>query len=310
MKHLKLLCAAFAVLLCVGCGSGSPDVTDTHHISSDTEANVTETENTTETADTTADISADTETFDTDADTDEPEEKLPSVLDFLRIAASPVGSTMYVWGGGWNEADTGAGQDAVTLGISERWAKFASDKDASYDYKDYRYQIRDGLDCSGYVGWAVYNVLETENGRDGNVTPSTEMASSLAARGLGAYIPADEMTEWQAGDVMSMKGHCWISVGQCADGSVLLLHSSPPGVIFCGPRLSAGGESDAVRRAREIMSERYPDWYARFSRCDADFSYLEKSSAMRWEVLSDGEGLRGMTAEEVVGKMFAIDQPR
>ena len=26
-----------------------------------------------------------------------------SILDFLRLAAQPVGSTMYVWGGGWNE---------------------------------------------------------------------------------------------------------------------------------------------------------------------------------------------------------------
>ena len=213
---------------------------------------------------------------------------------------------MYVWGGGWNEEDTGAGIEAVTLGVSPQWAIFAAQQGSGYDMDDTRYQIHDGLDCSGYVGWAVYNVLETENGRPGYVMASTKMAQTYADMGLGTYIPASEMTVWQAGDIMSMKGHVWIVVGQCDDGSVLFLHASPPGVMFSGTKLADGSESDATALAERIMREYYPDWYARFPESARSYSYLTDSSAMRWyeEVLSDYEGLRGMTAEEVVGEIF------
>ena len=229
-----------------------------------------------------------------------------SILDFLRIAVQPVGSTMYVWGGGWNEEDTGAGIEAVTLGISPRWAEFAAQQGSGYDMNDTRYQIHDGLDCSGYVGWAVYNVLETENGRPGYVMASTKMAQTYADMGLGAYIPAAEITSWQAGDIMSMKGHVWIVVGQCDDGSVLFLHASPPGVMFSGTKLPGSGESDATRLAKKIMQEYYPDWYARFPESARPYSYLTDSSAMRWseDVLSDHEGLREMSAEEIVTMIF------
>ena len=238
--------------------------------------------------------------------TDPTQPQGPTLLDFLRIAVQPVGSTMYVWGGGWNEADTGAGQDAVTLGVSPRWAEFAALQDASYDWNTTRGQIRDGLDCSGYVGWAVYNLLETENGGEGYVCASTQMAQSLADRGLGELIPAEELTAWMPGDVMSMKGHCWIAVGMCGDGSVLLLHSSPPGVRFCGTRLADGSDSQAVALAERIMQEYYPDWYARYPDCGCAATYLTRSSAMRWsaDVLRDDELLRQMTAEEVVGAIF------
>lgn len=230
-----------------------------------------------------------------------------SILDFLEIAAAPVGSTMYVWGGGWNEADTGAGIEAVTLGLSERWAAFAKEQDSGYNYKDHRYQIHDGLDCSGYVGWAVYNVMETENGGKGYVSSSTGMAQVLADRGLGEYISREDMDRWLPGDIMSMKGHVWISLGMCGDGSVLLLHSSPPGVIFCGTALADGSDSQAVKLAQTIMSTHYPDWYAHYPDCSRPASYLEKSSAMRWNtnVLADKEGIRQMSAEQVVNLLFS-----
>lgn len=229
-----------------------------------------------------------------------------SILDFLRLATEPVGSTMYVWGGGWNEEDTGAGIEAVTLGLSPQWAAFAAQQGSGYDMNDTRYQIHDGLDCSGYVGWAVYNALETENGRPGYVMASTKMAKTYADMGLGTYIPAAEMISWQAGDIMSMKGHVWIVVGQCADGSVLFLHASPPGVMFSGTKLPDGRESDATKLAEKIMKGHYPDWYARFPESARPHSYLTDSSAMRWstDILSDYEGLRSMTAEEVASMIF------
>lgn len=236
-----------------------------------------------------------------------PEPDIPSILDFLRIAVQPVGTTMYIWGGGWNEEDTGAGIESVTIGLSPQWAVFASQQTADYDHKTTRYQIHDGLDCSGYAGWAIYNVLETENGQPGYVSKASGMAQALSNRGLGQYIPAQDMTQWLPGDIMSMRGHVWIAVGMCADGSVLLLHASPPGVIFSGTLLPDGSESEASRLAEQIMQEHFPDWYSRFPRCARSDSYLKNSSAMRWsaDILSDPENLRDMTAEEVVNLIFA-----
>ena len=51
-----------------------------------------------------------------------------SLERFLEIAIEPVGQTMYVWGGGWNEEDTGAGVEAVTIGVSDHWASFFEDR--------------------------------------------------------------------------------------------------------------------------------------------------------------------------------------
>lgn len=240
-------------------------------------------------------------------ETNPPEPETPSILDFLRIAVQPVGQTMYVWGGGWNEEDTGAGIEAVTLGLSPQWAAFAAQQTADYDHKTTRYQIHDGLDCSGYVGWAIYNVLETENGRPGYVSKSSGMARALSDRGLGDYIPAQDMTRWLPGDIMSMRGHVWITVGMCADGSVLLLHASPPGVIFSGTLLPDGSESEASKLAEQVMQAHFPDWYSRFPRCARSDNYLKNSSAMRWnaDILGDPEALRDMTAEEVVELIFA-----
>lgn len=226
----------------------------------------------------------------------------PTVLDFLKIAIQPVGKTMYVWGGGWNEADTAAGVEATTLGLSPGWTNFAEKQDSAYDYKNHRYQIHDGLDCSGYVGWAVYNTLETENGRPGYVYKSTDMAKELANRGLGTAMK--NATTWQPGDIVSMKGHVWIALGHCADGSVLLLHSSPPGVMFSGTRLPDGSESDATRLAESIMETHYPAWHARYPDSARSHTYLQNTTTLRWGETMLSDDLRHLSAEQVVQRIF------
>ena len=235
---------------------------------------------------------------------------IPSLLTFLRIALEPACSTMYVWGGGWNEEDTGAGIEAVTLGVSPKWADFAARQNASYDYTKTRYQIHDGLDCSGYVGWAVYNVMETENRKEGYVIKSTQMAQHFSERGLGEYIPAADVQKWQPGDICSMKGHVWISLGMCSDNSVLLLHASPPGVIFSGTLLPDGSVSEAVKLAEQITQTYYPDWYKKYPDCSRSHSYLPNSSVMRWntDILSDHERIQDMSANEVIKLLFHTKQ--
>ena len=42
------------------------------------------------------------------------------------------------------------------------------------------YEIHEGLDCAGYVGWAIYNTLETKsNHGDGYVLKAEEMTKTL-----------------------------------------------------------------------------------------------------------------------------------
>ena len=229
-----------------------------------------------------------------------------TVANLLLTAKQPLGSTMYIWGGGWNEADTAAGEDARTIGISPRWAEFAALQDAQYDYNSTKYQIRDGLDCSGYVGWLLYNVFETENNQEGYVIPSTSMAREFADRGYGTYTAAGQVNDWKAGDVMSMKGHVWIALGMCEDGSVVMLHASPPGVILCGTALPHTASSEAVQLAEEYMGRHYPDWYAKYPDCSRGYFYQTDSAQMRWnsETLTDDEGLTALSAEEVLQWLF------
>ena len=231
-----------------------------------------------------------------------------SMENLLFTAKEPLGDTMYVWGGGWNEEDTGAGIEAVTIGVSPRWKEFTAQQDADYNFKDTEYQIHDGLDCSGYVGWVIYNVFETENGsgeEDGYVMKASSMAEAFAGVGWGTYRKASEVTEWKPGDIMSMEGHVWICLGMCDDGSVLLMHSSPPGVRISGTYMADGRKSQAVELAEQCMRQQYPRWFEKYPECGVKNNYLTTAAQMRWnETLSDEYGIREMDAYETVEFLF------
>ncbi len=249
---------------------------------------------------------------------------IKSMENLLLTALVPVGSTMYVWGGGWNEEDTGAGIEAMSFGVSARWEAFAAEQTSVYDYKKTEYQIHDGLDCSGYIGWLIYNVFETEEATvetmatdtgtnsktndgtnivkpTGYVYPSTQMAEKFAANGWGEYL-TDDITEWKPGDICSMPGHVWMSLGMCEDGSVLLVHASPPGVRLSGTRLKNGEKSQAIKMAEEYMKENHPQWYEKYPASDVSYNYLTKSKVFRWapSTMEDTQGIQDMTAAEVL----------
>lgn len=246
------------------------------------------------------------------AETEEPKEteeetrvteSAQTLEHFLKTALLPVGSTMYIWGGGWNEEDTGAGPGATTCGVSPAWEEFARGQDATYDYKNHKYEILKGLDCSGYVGWAVYNLWETESGKEGFVYKSTETAEKYSELGFGEFM--ENPSGFMPGDIVSMKGHVWICLGMCEDKSVVLVHASPPGVSICGT--SAGGvESQAVKLAKEYMEKYYPAWQETYPDRAVGEKYVNQVSVMRWsaETLPDADKLQAMTAEEILKRLF------
>lgn len=243
------------------------------------------------------------------------EEGISTISNLLRTAVAPVGSVMYVWGGGWNKADTAAGKEARSIGLSPDWRAFTAKQNASYNYRNYRYQIHDGLDCSGYVGWCVYNVFNTTNQKKGYVYLASKQAEAFSKMGYGSYRRADQVTDYQAGDIMSSTcsccGHVWIVVGDCEDGSVVLVHSSPAGVRLCGTVTPEGRkDSEACALAEEYMKRYYSDWYRRYPDVCKGSTYLQHYGQMRWKssgkgaVLSDPDGFRGMYADEILKKLF------
>lgn len=238
-----------------------------------------------------------------------------TIKNFLQTAIAPVGNTMYVWGGGWNKADTGAGIDARRVGLSPTWRTFAKDKNAYYNHRDYRYQIRNGLDCSGYVGWCVYNILNTKNKQPGYVYSASEQATRFSGMGFGTYYAPGQFQGYCAGDIMSSAckdcGHVWIVIGQCGDGSVVLVHASPAGVQISGTATPSGNSySMAYGLAAQYMSKYYPGWYNRYPDVGRGTSYLTHYGQMRWNtvgknvVLSDPDGYQSMSAEEVLADLF------
>ena len=238
-----------------------------------------------------------------------------TIKNFLKTAIAPIGSTMYVWGGGWNKADTGAGTDAKRIGLSPAWRSFAKNKKSSYNYKNYRYQIHNGLDCSGYVGWAVYNVLNTKGNKKGYVYSASKQAKNLSKAGFGSYKEASQVKDYKAGDLMSSTckccGHVWIVIGQCEDKSVVLVHSSPAGVQINGTVTPNGKKnSQAVKLSQKYMKKYYRQWYNRYSKMDRGSSYLSHYGQMRWTttgehvVLSDPDGYQNMSPEGILKDLF------
>lgn len=228
------------------------------------------------------------------------ESRVATMQEMFETALEPMGSTMYIWGGGWDSENECAGRSARQLGVSAQWAEFASLQDAGYDFKEHRYESENGLDCSGYVGWVMYNLFETKDNQEGYVTFSTKMAEDFAGRGWGQLIKNPH--EFLPGDIVSMEGHVWISLGTCADGSVLLMHSSPPGVSVCGTVIPGSTNSIATQLAMEYMSANYPEWQEKYPNRTVPETYLKGVTVLRWndKTLKDAKEYQSLSGEEIM----------
>ena len=265
--------------------------------------------------------------------------------NFLKTAMEPVGTTLYIYGGGWDWQDVGSAVQARTIGVSPDWVRFFNENDENFTYKSkdgdeansdpassyypyggYNEYYYAGLDCSGYLGWALYNTLETEDGREGYVGSSSGFAKRLSDRGFGGITQDIEAPVFNPdcavnpGDIMSIGGHVWISLGTCGDGSVLILHSTPAdsraGQPGGGVELSAvglSGDCEAYSLADQYMSKYYPEWYARYGikLCDPEVYFAfssENQGKFSWDtetgVLTDPDGVAGMSPEEVLEYLF------
>ncbi|MCR5056188.1 MAG: tyrosine-protein phosphatase [Clostridia bacterium] len=271
---------------------------------------------------------------------------LKTLGNFLKTALEPVGTTLYVYGGGWDWQDEGASVQARSIGVSPDWVRFFNANDENYTFKEkngdpeladpttsyyayggYNEYYYAGLDCSGYLGWVIYNTMETESLKDGYVGGSTGFAKRLYGKGWGiwtqdiAFPDGKNGYEMKPGDIMSINGHVWTSLGTCSDGSVVLVHSSPSksrtGQPGAGVMISAIGTStdcEAYVLADKYMAKYYPEWYERYPiyLCSPEvyFTFTGKNAGrFSWDVsdsgiLKDPDGVQKMTPEEVLKFLF------
>ena len=140
--------------------------------------------------------------------------------NFLAAALQPVGQVLYVYGGGWNYEDSGGDEASASIGLADTWRTFFEEQDASYSYQDYRTEGSNryhalGLDCSGYVGWAVYNTMCDQGGRPSCVVRASEMAYRYAEHGWGTFCGGGEIS---CGDISCRDGQTFCGDISCRDG--------------------------------------------------------------------------------------------
>lgn len=241
-----------------------------------------------------------------------PSQEIGTMERLFEVALAPVGSTMYIWGGGWDLQDAKASVTATQIGMPKKWAEFAQKQTTSYNFREHTKEEEQelGLDCSGYLGWVLYNLFHETDGEEGYVCKSTQMAETLAEKGWGELIR--NPVEFLPGDIVSMEGHVWIALGTCEDKSVLLVHSSPPGVSVCGtwiPEEYWGedekqnvGVSAAIRLAKNYMKTHHAVWQETYPDRTVLTKYLRNVTVLRWNdaTLRNASLYQQKTGEEMM----------
>ncbi len=266
-----------------------------------------------------------------------------TLKNLIATALSPIGTVLYVFGGGWNFQTDGSSKQARSIGISDWWVKFYNENAEDYEFRDsldranttfpfggwsdYYYA---GLDCSGYMGWVLYNTLyKTSLDKPGFVMNSTKMAKSLAADyefGKWTHKNASKL-EFRTGDIVSIAGHIYLVLGICKDGSVIIVHSSPQenekgyeggGVMMSplNPQDLDNEDCDAFRLVDKYMKKFYPHWdYETVMRSKEDYITFPKNKPttgiFHWNlgekaVLKDPEKYASKSAEEILKDLYGI----
>ena len=228
----------------------------------------------------------------------------PTIKRFIQTALIPVGHTMYVYGGGWNETDTLASKEACTIGESKKWKEFYETQTSHYNYRDYLYLSSLGLDCTGYIGWCIYNLLYNENNLQGFVFKSGVLGEKLHALGLGSVSQSDVVSTRHCGGIFysTKHSHAYICVGECPDKSVVLLHASPPGVMVSGTQTPENTDSLAIDISRKFMRKNFPDWFSRYPDTSRSAEYLSDYNRFRFYnvLVPDPDDFTSLSPEDVL----------
>lgn len=254
-----------------------------------------------------------------------------SLKNFIATAMMPVGNSLYIYGGHWDWQDLGSSNLATSIGLSDKVTDFFLSQNENFSYMNrnnysasyFPHQSWNmyhfaGMDCSGYVGWAMYNTLHAISGEEGYVLGGSRQAYDFAQRGLGTFSRSG--TGFQVGDVFSMDTHVWIYLGDCPDGSFMILHSTPSasitGALGGGVQLTGVGNSancQAAQLASYYMETYFPIWGQRYNtNYQSKTAYASVGSNVTgkfsWNIspsgLLDLDGYRYLTAEQILEDLF------
>ncbi len=283
-----------------------------------------------------------------------------TLKNFIETALTPVGTALYVYGGSWDWQDDVSSNQAMTIGIPQSWIDFFQSQDASYTYsakdetgeddlansyywRGYNEYYWAGVDCSAYVGWVIYNTMNTKSATvsesKGYVGSATGQAKRFAGEGWGTMdmgeVLMDETTgkpwvdedgdgrrvynnsEFKVGDIFSMNGHVWICLGTCEDGSIVFTHSTPSENDGAGIQISAIGpnkECEAYKLASYYMEKFYPQWGERYDALLKSFDsytkvYYNTAGKFSWTLdgtgaLTDPDGFADMKPAQILSQVF------
>ena len=252
-----------------------------------------------------------------------------TLKNFLATAMEPVGTALYIYGGTWDWQDAASSNQASTIGLSQSWIDFFQSQNADYTYKNeanpsesyyphnaWNQYYYAGIDCSAYVAWAAYNIMNTESGNEGYVMSSTKMAKNFAEeQGWGTWEQKDfTPADFKPGDIFSMNGHVWICLGKCDDGSLVILHSTPSDSINGqgggGVQINGVGDSEncqAVKLAEKYMSQYYPQWWERYHKVYNTKYSGKDAGKFSWDLkntLADPDGYANKKADEILADLF------
>ena len=231
-----------------------------------------------------------------------------TIKNYLLGALQPVGKVLYVWGGGWN--------DSNRIGITQTMINWYNSQSSNYDYSNWAdlstANRAKGFDCSGFVGWATYQVMHSKTGEhSGYTVVSGEVGGYYKSLGWGTTINQSYLSSHsytlKAGDIGYNSGHVWIVLGQCKDKSVVLVHSSNnAGVQIAGTTTPSGGySSEAVSLATQYM-KRYPGT-SKYKYGTSVGNYILQYNFFRWnrDTLADPDGYMSMYADEILEDLFS-----
>lgn len=271
---------------------------------------------------------------------------LRTMKNFLTTAIEPMGAVLYVYGGGWDFQDIASAPQSMSIGVSGDWVKFYKSHDAAYVLEDEKHPEKSyfptggwneyyyaGLDCSGYVGWILYNTFYDESGvNKGMVRSAAKIAKWMADNGYGTWTncPDDKSYEnvaktLKTGDIVSVRGHVYICIGKCEDKSAVIIHCAPAksvtgdrgGGVRIGALNPSGDSKDceAYNLACEYTAKYFPEWNSRYQPAlDRAEKYLtipddiKTAGIFHWNIdetgLTDPDGYSSMTAAQILADLF------
>ena len=281
---------------------------------------------------------------------------LRTLKNFIAAAFQPVGTTLYVFGGGWDFQDVGTSNEGRTNEISVNWVKFFDDQNINYTYRDddnkdktyypfgsFNEYYYAGLDCSGFVGWTIYNNLYNESLKnDGFVMSAKKIAKYLADNNYGKWMHTVEGSsfsnpnykllaeELKVGDILSTSGHVMIVLAKCKDDSFIIIHSTPsksktnyPGggvqLSAVNPKKSEDKDCEAYKLCEKYM-KKFKKWSERYEAVviptETVFNFDDKyneTGIFHWEIneanggiISDPDKYLNKKANEILEDLFEV----